>query len=361
MRNMLHRLVDWRPAVGRIRRQDCHHVVLDIRNVPKRFAINSLRLQLTQLTGWSSPGFAYRVADGMAHVWYWDEGRLTADQYLPATQDVPNGVRPWPESLLMQALPDGMHVVACDSGVEARSVKNGNIHRTHWFETHPSSDAWAAFVRDAGQNPDDCPCPPLLTPTRAPPPKGWKVSTHWLRPASTTTWVAGTAIVLLGAFLMGAGTYDLKLASLLESERAELEALKRDSATAIALQQQLSDHVAHLAQLSAVQPTTTQVELLAAFAESGLFGQGSVSLWEWEYRNRRLRALFVPPQQDFSLGEFLAGLEKIALLSNIRLITDSPSGTVGIQADVVARRRDDAKYVATDAGTQAVVSGKRSD
>ena len=74
---------------------------------------------------------------------------------------------------------------------------------------------------------------------------------------------------------------------------------------------------------------------MQAVADAGLISESTrIRLTEWEYRGDRLRLQFAVPADNFSLGLFLGVLESLPAFREIRLITDSPPGTVGIQARV---------------------------
>ena len=74
---------------------------------------------------------------------------------------------------------------------------------------------------------------------------------------------------------------------------------------------------------------------MQAVADAGLISESTrIHLTEWEYRGDRLRLQFAVPADNFSLGLFLGVLESLPAFREIRMITDSPPGTVGIQARV---------------------------
>lgn len=333
---LLRHMVDWRPGVACVPRARCHHLSLNVRGVPPRYLISTVRLQLAQLVGAGRLGFACRARDEMASVWYWDEAALGAAEF--GADAGPNGVQPWPEPLLRGPLDDGVHLIACVTGYEAVAVERGEPRRTRWFAVHPGEEAWRAFVRDAGLDPATHPCP---SPARAPAltgrPKGWKLSTHMRRATSPLVWATTGAAAVIGAVLIAGLLHEYKLDALMAAERAEVARIARENATTIALQREITTETTLLAALRKALPAVAQLDLMKALAHSNLLNQETrVSLYEWEYRGGRLRLLFAVPDEEFSLGDFLAGIERIGIFKGVRLIPDSPNGTVGIQTVVAA-------------------------
>jgi hypothetical protein len=334
----LHSLLDWRRAAARIPRRLCHHAALDVRNIPRRHLMASLRLQLMQLTGLARVGFACRLHEGMAQVWYWDEA--DADAFRAALRgggDSVNGIAPWPEPLLRAAPGEGLHLLSCDEGCEAVALRGGAIRRTRWFRAMPDDAAWAAFVRDVGLEPAGHPRPAAAQalPSLERPAAGWKLSTRLIEPVPLQAWALAALVALLGAALIAGGLYELKLGRLIADEQAEIARIRSENAATLALHKELTEAGGYLAALDRTRPAMLQLDLMRAIAGSGLVDDPfRISLLEWEYRGGRLRLLFSVPADGFSLGDFLAELEKLPLFGGIRLMPDTPRGTVGIQASL---------------------------
>lgn len=342
-RDSLRSLLDWRRTAVSIPRRLCHYATLNARNIPRRHLATSLRLQLTQLTGIGRAGFASRLQDGSAQVWYWDETDLDAFRAaLPEGAGNANGLEPWPEPLLRAAPDEGLHLVSCDRGCEAIAVRGGEMYRTRWFRAPPDDEAWTAFVRDAGQEPAGHPRPAARTlPTRPRPDAGWKLNTRLVEPVPLPAWALAALAALLGAALIAGGIYEFKLAGLIEAEQAQIARIRSENAATLSLHKELTEAGAYLAALDRTRPAMPQIELLRAIAESGLVDDPyKISLLEWEFRGDRLRFLFAVPAEGFSLGDFLAELEKLPFLAGIRLMPDTPRGTVGIQASVTPPMRE---------------------
>lgn len=325
---------DWRPRAVSVPRSRCHFLSLDVRNIPQRQLASSLRLQLAQLCGLTKFGFAWRADAGHALAWYWDEADLTARDLTPPDGASANGIEPWPEPLLRAPLHDGLYLIACAQGCEAVAIDGGKLRRTRWYPERPTQDLWTAFLRDAGCDPASHRLPP---PSKASalgrPAKGWKVATHLVKPITARTWGAVAALAFGGMLLMVGIVHELKLDAMIQAQQAEMQKLKQDNATTIDLLKQVAEQGGYVDAMVRARPNVLQLILMKGMAESGLVRTAtSISIAEWEYRNNRLRILFVVPEDGFSLGEFLAKLEALPMFKEIRLMPDTPPRTVGIQA-----------------------------
>jgi hypothetical protein len=315
------------PPTVVVPRQECHRVVLDIKGISKRQAGASIGLQLAHLTGLPALGYAWKLVGDRAHVWYWAEN-------LPA-EGQPDR-QPCPEMLLRPTLPSGLHLVTCSKGFEAIHVAMGAVNRSRWFSEPPGKESWVNFVRDAGLDPN---LHPVKTPQslslRQSSEPGWSVQSNLLHPLGTRTWLVLLGIALVGAALVGLISYQVKLAQHIESVRVEHASLSKESAVALRLQAQIDEQKKSLSLAAFSQPKTVQLKLMAQLASAGLFDEATkVTLQEWEFRNNRVRMQFGVPAEGFELGKFLASLESLGLLSEVRLLSGTPPQAVAIQASL---------------------------
>ena len=330
-------LLGCRAPVLIVPRGDAHWIKLDVRGIPPRFVSSSLRLQLRQLLGEEKFGFAHSVKGDVATLWYWSEGDGSGVDRLLAGKSRDDDFAPWPEPLLRPAIEDGVHLVKCQEGFEAISILSRETRRTRWFSSAPTDDAWAAFVRDAGLDPRHHPVPaPREIRLQTKPPRGWKVSTSLTHPVPPAFWAGTAVIALVGLLVVMGGAYGLKLDSAISAERARYATLSKEHAATIALQKKIDEKIDYMKGFSGLRSSYPQLELMTSLVKSGVISEGTkISLSEWEFRNNKLRMLFAVPQENFSLGLFLTVLEKQPVLREIKLMSDTPPGTVGIQASIV--------------------------
>ena len=326
----------WKRDLLTVPRSQARWLKLDVRGVPARFLTSALALQLNQLLGAGRYGFCYRVFDDTAHLWYWDESPEGALAAAWGEDAHDAEYAPWPESLLRPALADGVHLLDCLEGCEAVSVTGGRLTKTRWFAAPPDEAQWRAFARDAGFDPERYPLPPVRSLRLGKTPEaGWKLSTRLIRPISPVVWLSAAVVALVGAVVVAFGIYSLKLSWAIASERAAYERITTEHAETIALQKRIDRSGEFLDAFNGVRPSWAQLELMQAVADAGLISESTrIRLTEWEYRGDRLRLQFAVPADNFSLGLFLGVLESLPAFREIRLITDSPPGTVGIQARV---------------------------
>ena len=341
--DFLRRVAGCHRSIVCVPRADVHRIVFDIRGVPARLLRSSLRLRLQQHLGAGQYGFCYQSDDGNAELWYWRELEGAQNLYQSAATRGAAG-EPWPEPLLREPLRDGVHIVACVRGYEGVVVRAQRTVQTRWFPEFPDIREWSAFVRDAGGAPGDFSPPPALDVrqiSRAP--RGWRLCSSLIRPVSGAILAALGVVSIAGALVVIAVAYGLKLDRLINAETAAYEKLTKDHAETIALQKEIDSREAFLSRFRGVRPRNTQLELMNSLQESGVLGEGDkVSLAEWEYRDGRLRLQFAVSVGDFALGQFLATVEKLPAFGEIRLIPDTPQGTIGIQASIVTDAPDQA-------------------
>lgn len=323
-----------RPPLQRLSRGHCHRIVIDLKGIPRRMVGSSIGLQLGHLTGYSTPGYAWRQEGTQAEVWYWNEDIPSAAETPTAVVASSAGSRPCPEMLLRPNLLDGFHLIRCQDGFEALSQINGRVQRSRWFAALPDSAAWQKFVQDAGSDPDTHPLPAVQTCNLGDvPARGWSIQTHRLRLLSPKTWVVLVAVTLLGAAFCALLSYQVKLNQRIDTLRQEHAVLSGESASALKLQQQIESQQQQLAVVADIQPKVLQLKLMAQLADAGLFEEDTkVTLQEWEYRNNRIRLQFAVPAEGFVLGEFLESIEKLGLFTEVRLLPGTPPQTVGLQA-----------------------------
>lgn len=332
--NML-ALLGWRSRTLSIPRAHCHRLTLSLKGVPKRLRASAIRLQLLNISGLQTFGFAWRLQGDEAEIWYWDESTLSADR-VNNTEIHDSAVQPSPEMFWRRGLNDGMHLLTCTQGYEALSIENGRIRRTRWFSDIPSDTSWRGFVRDAGKNPENYPLPSTSESERAEKPDAsWKIDTTLVRKMPPAIWISIALIMLTGLVVAILLAYDSKQVYLINRQKETLAKLKVENAATLELQKQISENSKLPELISGAHPKVLQLELMQAIADTGLFGEGTnISLLEWEYRNEKLRLLFAVPKDNFSLGLFLSTLEGSHIFQDLRLMPDTPPQTIGIQATV---------------------------
>lgn len=328
-------LFDWRPCIFSVPRSICHRLQVQLKGVPRHLRTSTIRLQILNLSGYQMFGFAWRQVRDGAEVWYWDESSLHSLPGFPLANTRINGVQPVPESLFRSDnLIDGLHLLTCTNGYEAISVEHGEITKTRWFSIIPGPEDWIAFVRDSGKIPSQHPQPALVVPNLLKKPAGkWAIQSNFSEKSSLRNRAVFAGIFIFGALMAGLLAYDLKQSKLIAENRQILEQLKADNNIVIELQGGITWHSIMLDILTGIQAKTLQLRLMQALAEADIFADGKeISLVEWEYRNDRLRLLFSIPRESFSLAEFLEKLENLSLFREIRIMTDTPPHSVGIQA-----------------------------
>lgn len=336
---LMKRVLGCRLELFRVPRSEAHRLTFDIEGTPRRLIRSSLRLRLQQLIGERQLGFCYSVNGNQALVWYWSEQPDSITSRYGAKY---GDIAPWPESLLRHPLVDGVHLVECSQGFESAVVRNGLVTHSRWFGCMPETVEWVAFLRDAGL---DLERHALPMPTKVDfanrAPMGWSLASTLVQPISWFLWAAFGGIAVLGAFIVAAVVCDLKVDSEISVKSAERRRLLKENAVTIDLQRQVKESEDYLDGFMGMRPRYTQLELMNSLVQANvLSAEVKVSLAEWEYRDGRLRLLFSVPDSGFSLGEFLAALEKLPAFGHMQLMPDTPQGTVGVQASIGSAAAD---------------------
>lgn len=339
---LLKRALGCRPELYRVPRREVHRLVLDIGGTPRRLIRSSLRLRLQQLIGERQLGFCYSITGNQALLWYWSE-RPDSLVYCYAAKY--GDIVPWPESLMRRSLPDGALLVECSQGFEAVVVIDCSVTHSRWFAEVPDERAWVAFLRDAGMDPQSYPLPvPSKVGYASREPAGWALYSSLTQTVPWLLWAVMGGVAILGAFVVIAVVSNLKIDSEILAKGVERNRLRRENAVTIELQRQIQGNEEYLNGFKGVRPRLTQLELMSSLVRANvLSAESKVSLAEWEYRDGRLRLLFSVPDSGFSLGEFLAVLEKLPSFGHMQLMPDTPPGAVGVQASIDSVTVDSAK------------------
>ncbi|MBL8629650.1 MAG: hypothetical protein JNM81_08485 [Rhodospirillaceae bacterium] len=118
-----------------------------------------LKLQVTKLFPFTSPGYAVISQGRQASIYAWDQAAVAAEikaQGLPANTAVV------PETFIRSQGADGLTLVKMLEGVEGQFWKNGFLVATRWWPGRPSPFEWKQFARSVGgvsQTGDDVPEP----------------------------------------------------------------------------------------------------------------------------------------------------------------------------------------------------------
>lgn len=322
-------------------RSDVHFALIDLANTPPKLAEQALRIKVRSLSPDADFAFCYRLpkqlaATNAAEVWFWNRAALAARaQAAGRTLEAFVVV---PESALVLPPGDGVYLLDCaeGGGVEAQAVSGGQVRRSRWFAAMPSDADWQAFLRDARGD------TALALPTRAQAVRLQTRATKYLsfgsalRPASPVVlWAASAAVAAVGALAIGMGVFQYRLGLEIERMQVEVDAGRGRNKEVLNLERKVTSERAAVVDIAALDPGVSQSALLAHFAQVGLLSvEQGVTLNEWDYRNKRLRLAFDVPLDNFVLSDFLRQLEKVAILSNVRLLPESGPRQVVIQADV---------------------------
>ena len=294
----------------------CHFKSLDLAHVPERARSQALVLQLTQISPYRVTGHHAVWRDGHAMLWYWDDerrqrGMLEAMVSAPRASVVP-------ESVFYPALPDGLRLLACLSGVEGQYWQNGRLLGSRWWDAAPDAGEWLSFQRGLGLGADQR---DLTVPDAQ------RLELHPEQPfLSAATAGAGSwrnervayalLVVLLCLPTAWFAACMLKTQLALNSARAGNGEIERKAQPLLAAREEATRIAAHLRALAALSPFPGQPDLMARVASA--LPKGAVYLKEWDFHDDQLKLVLVLINTAVSSSELVGALQKINGFDNVQ-------------------------------------------
>lgn len=219
------------------------------------------------------PDPAWHTAWGgdVAMVWVWPVADLVAhvddDDLQVDAPTVRRAQRFMPESLLRgEPHENGVELVACAEGVEARAWRKGAMYASHWWPQMPDTEAWTAFCRGAGVAPQALP-ELQATAWREQP---WTISSAF---SLGDTLAQYQKLALPAAVVMIALTAAWQISALARVQlaragvNANIAASSQKVADILAARNRAEDDLAATRQLLALRPPAPQIQLMATAAK----------------------------------------------------------------------------------------------
>lgn len=130
----------------------CHAVP---RKRRESFVANAVR----RAAPFADPAWHAAWRGDQAMVWVWPREKIEA---LPPDATGMSTLRParryMPEALLRgEPHMDGLELLRCSDGIEARAWRQGSLYASSWWPQLPDAQAWATFCRGAGFAPQAMP------------------------------------------------------------------------------------------------------------------------------------------------------------------------------------------------------------
>lgn len=338
-----------RPSLVPIERSELRHVTLKLPPLKGRALQSAVRLQLLPyVPAGARMAFVYREqSDGQIQTWLWQ----------PAADVQARELRQhWPRPLLEQS-GQGLRLLARGSGSEAQHWADGELRLTRWWPAGPTEQDWALFVRAAGLQPDDHPCPARSAAVElGAAPQQWLRGDNLPVPDPWAGWRWQAAGLLLGGLVaFGVGAH-LQTVRQLRDDQALLTQLRSEREHALGQRSRYLALRADFDALSALAPRSSQLELLDKVVSSGILAAApglpapaasatatpsagnaitapppnapvttplAPSLAEWDYRNGQLKLALDIPEGQLVMLDITRRVERLQGFNDVRIGLDS--------------------------------------
>ncbi|MEO5732845.1 MAG: hypothetical protein ABIN96_00035 [Rubrivivax sp.] len=333
-----------------MRRRDATFVRLPMPGVVRRQLAGALRLQLTQYQHGGLFGFVWRQQqDGMVAAWMWP---------IDSAVHSPRQRGAWAEPAL-EAPGSGLRIVRRQDGAEGQCWSpTGDLTHSRFFADGATDAGWLAFVRGCGLDPDAHPLPAAVD--AAPLPRGnvrWQPADNLPAADPWKGWGWKAALVALGAVVAAGAGAHLQARRQLQEENDRLQALKGGRESSLLARATYQRAATELGALRRLVPATSQLELLARVAESGVFERlatsgapvanlapGSpaatdtaVRLREWAYTDGQLKmTLALPGNNALPLLQVTRRLESVPGLGPLQVGQEGAGNSIALSTRVVA-------------------------
>ena len=193
---------------------------------------------------------------GIAHFWIWEKP-------LPA---VIRSRQKWlPESALRRPLlPNGLHLLKCENGVEGQAWRDGNLLASQWWASTPEVDEWHRFLRSAGFAVDQGPVVPsiqLLPLLPYPWPQMQPTRTGQLANAEFVIWLSTLALLAAAAGWQASSLQEWK--KLRDAQAIELAAMRAQSGPILEARERAEEALAQLQDLESMLQGVSDYDLIA--------------------------------------------------------------------------------------------------
>lgn len=245
----------------------CLFLLVDCASVPRKRRADFVATAVRRAAPFPMPGWRIAWHAERAMVWVWPQDQLTDPGAQPAVAQTTPPQRFVPETLLRGApLADGLELVRCSDGVEARAWQDGCLRANNWWPDMPDASAWAAFCRGAGFAPQTLPA--VSEPAWREEP--W-TATRDLSFNHSLQQLQRYAVPLACALVVLAAAYQFGALVRLELARHQVTSeIARESARVsdiLSQRNRAEDDLAAIHALLALRPPVSQVELMTRIGQ----------------------------------------------------------------------------------------------
>lgn len=354
-----------RAAVAAVARGDLRFVATQLPPLKGKALLNAVALQLTPLfTASKRHAFVYKTfPDGHLQAWLWPLVEGTSSAQLKQT---------WPEPLLEEP-GDGLRLLRRQRGFEAQHWRDGKLQQSRWWPREPMASDWVLFVRSSGLDPDAHHLPAAESAaSTGKPPSGWLRGDTLQATNAGAGWRWQAAALVLGCVVAAGVGMHVQTLQQLREDQALLDELRKNREAALSQRSRYQTLRADYDALSALAPSTSQLDLLNRFIATGVL-QGvpqaapaaaeasapnsvaalppsspllapppAPSLAEWDYRNEQLKLSMDIPEGQLVMLDITRRIEKLPGFTDVRIGLESTNTNLAMTLRIARPSRNSA-------------------
>ena len=311
----------------------CRFQTFNLAQVPAKSRAQALALELAQWTPFAKTSYYIGWHGAQALAWGWDTDKTS--QAIAAQGLNPQKVRVIPETVLQNAVPEGLVLTRCLEGYEGQLWHQGHLDRSRWWPAVPQPEEWLMFQRDAAIAPADQQSHAPAVRTTEFQPQAWLPESRAgnadqaLQIERLVTAVAAL-LLLLPTLWFGLDWYKLQQSSSLL--QARVSQLQTQVAPLAQARGQALDYLSRITALRAIKPYPDQLTLMASVSQA-LPNDGS-SLTNWEFQAGQLK-ITINAKTDISTTALISALQQAGAFREVKALPGRDPKSVTFQMDVL--------------------------
>ena len=260
-----------------VARSLCFYRLFDLTTIPAARRSEALKLKIQQWTPLKQYANYIVWQGALAQVWIWDAHKQAEQQQALQVKIS----HPIPESLLLPKLEEGIQLLQCSEGVEARYWQQSVLKHSRWWTTSPSLKQWSDFQRTCSLTIDGQ-IPTLSENVLLQKPWGYhRTSLNTIALQQESLWVLlGLAIFII--MLSWSSMSILKWQQAIQKVEQQIEALNTDATPILTAKTKAMQHKQKVDKLLKLNPYPHQLDLMGKVIDNLPSQQVRLVTWRYE-------------------------------------------------------------------------------